>query len=149
MTNRFKELGLIDRVPEELWTEVHDIVLEAAIKTTPKKKKCKKEKRMSEEALQIAEERKEVKSKGERERYTQRNEQFQRIVRRDKKPFLNEQCQEIEENSRLGKTRDLIKKIGDIKGIFHAKMDTKKDRNSKNLTEAKRLRRIDKNIQKN
>ena len=96
---------------------------------------------MSYEALQIAVKRREVKGKGERERYTQLNAEFQRIARRDKKPFLNEQCQEIEENSRLGKTRDLIKKIGDIKGIFHARMGTIKDRNSKNLTEAEEIKK--------
>ena len=96
---------------------------------------------MSYEALQIADKRREVKGKGERERYTQLNAEFQRIARRDKKPFLNEQCQEIEENSRLGKTRDLIKKIGDIKGIFHARMGTIKDRNSKNLTEAEEIKK--------
>ena len=96
---------------------------------------------VSEEALQIADKRREVKGKGERERYTQLNAEFQRIARRDKKPFLNEQCQEIEENSRLGKTRDLIKKIGDIKGIFHARMGTIKDRNSKNLTEAEEIKK--------
>ena len=96
VTNRFKGLNLIDRMPEELWMEVYNIVQEAVTKTMPKKKKCKKAKWWSEEALQIAEERKEVKSKGERERYTQRNEQFQRIVRRDKKTFLNEQYKEIE-----------------------------------------------------
>ena len=96
---------------------------------------------MSYEALQIADKRREVKGKGERERYTQLNAEFQRIARRDKKPFINEQCQEIEENSRLGKTRDLIKKIGDIKGIFHARMGTIKDRNSKNLTEAEEIKK--------
>ena len=104
---------------------------------------------MSYEALQIAEKRREVKGKGERERYIYLNAEFQRIERRDKKAFLSEQCKEIEENNRMGQTRDLFKKIGDIKGIFHAKMDTKKDRNSKNITEANRLRRIDKNIHKN
>ena len=91
-------------------------------KTIPKKKKCKKAKWLSEEALQIAEERREAKSKGERERYTQLNAEFQRKARRDKKPFLNEHCKEIEENNRMGKTEDLLKKIGDIKGTFHARM---------------------------
>ena len=107
--NRFKELDLIDRVPEELWTEVHDTVQEAVIKTIPKKKKCKKAKWLSEEALQIAEKRREAKCKGERERYTHLNAEFQRIARRDKKAFLSDQCKEI--NSRIGKTRDLFKKI--------------------------------------
>ena len=104
--NRFKELDLIDTVPDELWTEVHDIVQEAVIKTIPKKKKCKKTKWLSQEALQIAEKRREVKGKGEKERYTHLNAEFQRIARRDKKPFLSDQCREIEENNRMGKTRD-------------------------------------------
>ncbi|KAF7251811.1 Craniofacial development protein 2 [Varanus komodoensis] len=104
------------RVPEELWTEVHNIVQEVATKTIPKKKKCKKAKWLSEEAFQIAEERREAKDKGERERYTQMNAEFQRIARRDKNAFLNEQCKEIEENNRIGRTRDLFKKIGDMKG---------------------------------
>ena len=113
-------------------------------KTIPQKKKCKKAKWLSEEALQIAEKRREVKGNGERERYAQLNAEFQRIARRDKKAILSEQCKEIEENNRMGKTRDL-KKIGDTKGIFHAKMGTNKDRNSKDLTEAERLRRGGKN----
>ena len=116
--NRFKRLDLVDRVPEELWMEVHDTVQEAVIKTIPKKKKCKKAKWLSEEALYIAEERREVKGKGKRERYTQLNVELQRIARRDKKAFLNEQCKETEENNRTGKTRDLSKKTGDIKGTF-------------------------------
>ena len=95
--NRFKGLDLIDRVPEELWTEVRDIVQEAVIKTIPKKKKCKKAKWLSEEALQIPEKRREVKSKGEKERYTYLNAEFQRIARRDKKTFLSEQCKEMKE----------------------------------------------------
>ena len=105
--NRFKGLHLIDRVSDELWMEVHDIVQEAVIKTIPKKKKCKKAKCLSEEALQIAVKRK-VKSKGEKERYTHLNADFQRIARRDKKAFLSDQCKEIEENNRMGKTRDLF-----------------------------------------
>ena len=113
--NRFKELDLIDGVPEELWMEVHDIVQEAVIKTFPKKKKCKKAKWLSEEALQIAEKSREAKGKGEKERYTHLNAEFQRIPRRDKKAFLSDQCKEIEENSRMGKTRDLFKKIRDTK----------------------------------
>ena len=124
-----------DRVPEELWVEVSDIVQEAVIGTIPRKKKCKKAKWSSEEALQIAVKRREVKGKGERERYTHLNAEFQRRARRDKKA-LSEQCKEIEENNRMGKTRDLFKKIGDIKGTFHARMGTVKDRNGKDLTEA-------------
>ena len=108
---RFKGLDLMDRVPEELWTKGHNIVQEAMTKTIPKKKKCKKAKWLSEEALQIAEERREVKVKGERKRYTQLNAEFQRITRRDKKVFLREQCKEVEENNRMEKTRDLVKKI--------------------------------------
>ena len=107
MRNRFKGLDLIDRVPEELWKNVHDIVQEAGIKTIPKKKKCKKAKWLSEEALQIAVKRKEAKSKGEKERYAHMNAEFQRIARRDKKAFLSDQCKEIEENNRMGKTRSL------------------------------------------
>ena len=113
-----------------------DIVQEAVIKTIPKKKKCKKAKWFSEEALQIAEKRKDVKSKGEKERYTHLNAEFQRIARRDKKAFLNDHCKEIEENNRVGKTRDLFKKIRYIKGSFHAKMGTVKDRSCMDLTEA-------------
>ena len=109
--NRFKGLDLIDRVPEELWTEVRDVVQEAVIKTIPKKKKCKKAKWLSEEALQIAVKRREDKGKGEKERYTHLNAEFQRIARRGKKAFLRDQCKEIEENNRMGKTRDLFKKI--------------------------------------
>ena len=105
MRNRFKGLDLIDRVPVELWTEVHDIVQEEVIKTIPKKKKCKKAKWLSEEALQIAEKRKDLKGKGEKERYTHLNAEFQRIARRDKKDFLSNQCKEIEENNRMGKTK--------------------------------------------
>ena len=134
--NRFKGLDLIDRVPDELWTEVHDIVQEAVIKTIPKKKKCKKPKWLPEEALQIAVERRKVKSKGEKERYTHLNAEFQRIARRDKKAFLGGQCKETEGNNRMGKTRDLFKKIRDTKGTFHAKMVSIKDRNSRDLTEA-------------
>ena len=109
--NRFKGLDLIDRVPDELWMEDCDIVQETGIKTIPKKKKCKKAKCLSEEALQIAVKRREVKSKGEKERYKHLNAAFQRIARRDKKAFLSNQCKEIEENNRMGKTRDLFKKF--------------------------------------
>ena len=114
--NRFKGLDLIDRVPDELWTEVHDIVQETGIKTIPKKKNCKKAKWMFEEALQTAEKRKDTKGNGEKERYTHLNAEFQRIARRDKKAFLSDQCTEIEENNRMGNTRDLFKKIRDYQG---------------------------------
>ena len=120
--NRFKGLDLIDRVLDEIWTEVPDIVQETGIKTIPTEKKCKQAKWLSEEALQIAEKRREVKSKGKKERYTHLNAEFQRIARRDKKAFLSDQCKEIEANNRMGKTRDLFKKIRDTKGIFHAQM---------------------------
>ena len=135
VTNRFKGLDLIDRVPDELWMEVCDIVQETGIKTFPKKKKCKKAKRLSGEALQIAVKRKDVKSKGGKERYKHLNEEFQRIARRNKKAFLSNQCKEIEEKNRMGKTRDLVKKIRDTKGTFHAKMGSIKDRNGRDLTE--------------
>ena len=131
--NRFNGLDLIDRVTDELWTEVRDIVQETGIKTIPKKKKCKKAKWLSEEALQIGEKRREVKSKGEKERSTHLNAEFQRIARRDKKAFLSDQCKEIEENNRMGKTRDLFKKIRDTKGIFYEKLGTIKDRNGMDL----------------
>ena len=118
--NRFKELDLIDRVHDELWTEVHDIVQETGIKTIPMEKKGKKAKWLSEEALQISVKRREAKSKGEKERYTHLNAEFQRIARRDKKAFLSDQCKEIEENNRTGKTRELFKKIRDAKGTSEA-----------------------------
>ena len=121
---------------EELWTEVHDVIQEAEIETIPKKKKCKKAKWLSEEALQIAVKRREAKGKGEKERHTHLNAKFQRIARKDKKTFLSNQCKEIEENNRMGKTRDLFKKVRDTKGTFHAKMGTIKDRNGTDLTEA-------------
>ena len=111
--NRFKGLDLIDRVPDELWMEVHDIVQETGIKTIPKKKKCKKAKWLSDKALQIAEKRRDAKGKGEEERHTHLNAEFQRIARRDKKAFLGDQCKEIEENNRMRKTRDIFKKIRD------------------------------------
>ena len=114
MRNRFKGPDLIDRVPDELWMEVRDIVQETGSKTIPKKKKCKKGNWLSEEALQIAVKRREVKSKGEKERYKHLNVEFQRIARRDKKAFFHDQCKEIEEN-RIGKTRDLSKNIRDTK----------------------------------
>ena len=136
MTNRFKGLDLVDRVPEELWMEVCDIVQEAVIKAIPKKNRCKKAKWLSEEALQIAEKRREVKVKGEKGRYTHLNAEFQRIAARDNKAFLSDQCKEIEEDNRMGKTRVLFKKIRETKGTFHAKMGTIKDRNDMDLTEA-------------
>ena len=120
--NRFKGLDLIGSVPDELWPEVRDTVQETGIKTIPKEKKCKKAKWLSEEALQIAVNRTEVKIKREKEGYTHLNAEFQRIARRDKKAFLSDQCKEIEENNRIGRTRDLFKKIRDTKGTFHAKM---------------------------
>ena len=122
-------------MPEELWTEVRNIVQEAMIKIIPKKKKYRKEKWLSEEALQIAMKWREAKGKEEKERYTHLNAELQRKARRDKKAFLSDQCKEIEENNRVGKTRDLLKKIRDTKGTFHAKMGTPKDRNGMGLTE--------------
>ena len=128
-------------MPDELWNEVRDIVQETGIKTIPMEKKCKKAKWLSGEALQIAMKRREVKSKGEKERYKHSNAEFQRIARRDKKAFLSDQCKEIEENNRMGKTRDLFKKIRDTKGTFHAKMGTIKDRNGMDLTEAEDIKK--------
>ena len=133
--NRFKGLDLIDRVPDELWMEVREIVQETGIKTIPMEKKCKKAKWLSGEALQIAVKRREAKSKGEKERYKHLNAEFQRIARRDKKVFLSGQCKAIEENNRIGKTRDLFKKIRDTKGTFHENMGLIKDRNGMDLTE--------------
>ena len=141
VTNRFKGLDLTDRVPDELWTEVHDIVQETGSKAIPKKKKCKKAKWLPEEALAIAVKRREAKSIGEKERYTHLNAQFQRIARRDKKAFLSDQCKEIEENNRMGKMRDLFRKIQDTKGTFYAKMGTIKDRNGMDLTEAEDIKK--------
>ena len=141
LISRFKGLDLVDRVPEELLTEVHDTVQEAGVKTIPKKNKCRKAKWLSEEALQIAEKRTDAKSKGGKERYKHLNAMFQRIVRKDKKAFLRDQCKEIEENHRMGKTSELFKKIRDTKGTFHAKMDTVKDRNGMDLTEAEDIKK--------
>ena len=145
--NRFKGLDLIDRVPDELWTEVRDIVQETGIKTIHREKKCKKAKWLSGEALQIAVKRREAKSKGEKERYKHLNAEFQRIARRDNKTFLSNQCKEIEENSRMGKTTDLFKKIRDNKGTFHAKMGSIKDRNGLDLTEAEDIKKLFKKCQ--
>ena len=121
--------------------EVHDIVHKTEIKTKPKKKKCKKAKWLSEEALQIAVKRREVKSKGEKERRTHLNADFQVIARRDKKAFLSDQCKETEQNNGMGKTRDLFRKIKDTKGTFHVKMSTIKDRNGMDLTEAEDIKK--------
>ena len=139
--NRFKGLDLIDRVLDELWMEVHDTIQGTGIKTIPEKKKYKKAKWLSEEALQIAVKRREVKSKGEKERYAHFNAEIQRIARRDKKTFLSDQCKEIEEKTRMGKTRELFKKIRDTKGTFHAKMGSIKDRNGMDLTEAEDIKK--------
>ena len=132
--NRFKGLDLIDRVPDELWNEVRDIVQETGIKTIPMEKKCKKAKWLSGEALQIAVKR-EVKSRGAKERYKHLNAEFQRIARRDKKASFSNQCKEIEENNRMGKTGELFKNIRDTKGTFHAKMGSMKDRNGTHFVE--------------
>ena len=128
-------------MPDELWNEVRDIVQETGIKTIPMEKKCKTEKWLSGEALQIAVKRREVKSKGEKERYKHLNAEFQRIARRHKKGFFRDQCKEIEEKNTMGKTRDLFKKIRDTKGIFHAKMGPIKDRNGMDLTEAEDIKK--------
>ena len=141
MTNRFKGLDLIGTVSEELWMEVRDVVQEAVIKTISNKKKCKKAKCLPEEALQIAEKRKEVKGKGEKGSYIHLNAEFQRIARRHKKAFLSYQCKEIEENNRMGKTRDLFKKIRETKGIFHAKMGTIKDRHGMDPIEVDNIKK--------
>ena len=128
-------------MPEVLWMEVHDVVQEAGIKTIPKEKKCKKSKGLSEEALQIAEKRRDAKGKEEKERYTYLNAEFQRIARRGRKALLSDQSKEIEENNRMGKTRDLFKKIRDTKGIFHAKMGSVKERRGMDLTEAEDIKK--------
>ena len=128
-------------MPDELWMEVCDIVQETGIKTIPMEKKCKKAKWLSGEALQIPVKRRGVKSKGEKERDKHLNAEFQRIARRDKKAFFSDQCKEIKENNRMGKTRDLFKKIRDTKGIFHAKMGSMKVRNGMDLTEAEDIKK--------
>ena len=128
-------------MPEELWTEICNTVQETEIKTIPQKNKCKKAKWLSGEALQIAEKRREAKGKGEKERYKHLNAEFQRIARRDKKAFLSKQCKDIEENNRMGKTRDLFKKIRDTKGTFHSKMGSIKDRNGRDLREAEDIKK--------
>ena len=148
MTNRFKGLNMLDR-SNGLWTEVRDIVQEAVIKPIPKKKKWKKANLLSEEGLQISVKRREAKGKGEKERYIHLNADFQKIARRDKKAFLSVQCKEIEGNNRMGKTRDLFKKIRDTKETFHAKMGTNKGQKWHGPKRSKRLRRCVKNTQKN
>ena len=134
---------------DELWREVRDIVQETGIKIISMEKKCKKAKWLFKEALQIAVKRREAKSKGEKERYSHLNAEFQRIARRDKKAFFSDQCKEIEEKNRMGKTRDLCKKIRDTKGTFHAKMGLIKDRNGMDLTEAEDIKvaRIHRTVQ--
>ena len=127
-------------IPEDIWTEVCNTVQEAVIKTIPKKKKCKKAKWLSEEVLQTAEKRREGKSKEEKERYTHLNAEFPRTARRDKKAFLSKQCKETQKNNKMEKTRDLVKKIRDTKGTFRAKMDSIKDRNRMDLTEAEDIK---------
>ena len=138
VTNRFKGLDLINRVPEELWTEVCDIIQEAGIKIIPKKKKCKKARWLLEEVLQIAEKRREVKGKGKKERYTRLNTEFRGRSRTDKKTCFS---REIEENKRMGKTRDFFKNIRDTKGTFQAKVVIIKDRNGMNLIEAEDIKK--------
>ena len=141
MTNRFKVLDLVDRMPEELWTEFCNIVTQEAVtKTILKRKNCNKAKWLSEEDLQIVEKSQEKQKAKEKGRYTQPNAEFQRIARRDKKA-LTEQCKETEENNRMGKTRDVFKNIGDKKETFHAKMGTIKDRNGKDLIEAEEIKK--------
>ena len=128
-------------MPDELWNEVHDIVQETGIKTIPMENKCKQAKWLSEEALQTGVKRREVKSKGEKERYKHLNAEFQRIARREKKVFFSYQCKDIEENNRIGKTRNLFKKIRDTKGTFYAKMGSIKDRNGMDLTEKEDIKK--------
>ena len=125
---------------DELWTEVRDIIQKTGIKTIPKKKKCKTAKWLSEDSCKIAVERRKAEGKGEKESYPNLNAEFQRRARRDKKAFLRDQCKDNEENNRMGKTRDLFKKIRDTKGTFHAKMGSIKDRNGMDLTEAEDIK---------
>ena len=132
--NRFKGWDLVDRVSEELWMQVPNTVQEVVIKTIPKKEKCKKAKWLSEEALQMVEKWRKKKSKGERERYTQLNVEFQRMARGDKKAFLSKQCKETEEN-RMGEDRDLFKKLGRYQGNISCKYEHNKGQKQKNLTE--------------
>ena len=141
MTNRFKGLDLIDRVPDELWTEVHDIVQETGIKTIPMEKKCKKSKMAVWGGLTNSCEKKRSKKQRRKGKIYPLNTEFQRIARRDNKAFFSNQYKEIEENNRMGKTRDLFKKIRDTKGTFHAKMGSIKDRNGMDLTEAEDIKK--------
>ena len=141
MRNRFKGLDLIDRVPNELWTEVCDIVQETGIKTILKKKKCRKAKWLSEEALKIAMKRREAKKQRRKGKIYPFECTVPKNSRRDKEAFLSDQCKETEENNRMGKTRDLLKKIRDTKGTFHAKMGSIKDRNGMDLTEAEDIKK--------
>ena len=141
MTNRLKELELIECLKNYGQRFIYNIVQEVMTKTIPKERECKKAKWLSEEALQIAEKRREVKGKGEKKRYTHLNAEFKRRARRDMKAFLSDQCKEIEENNRMGKTRYLFKKIRDTKGAFHAKMSSIKDRNGMDLTEAEDIKK--------
>ena len=140
MPDRLEGLDLLDRMTGKLWRQVCDIVHKAGLKTILKENKFKKAEWLSEEALQISVNRREVKGKGEKERYTHLNAEFQRIARRDKKAFLSDQCKEIEENNRMGKTKHLFKKIRDTKGTFHAKMGSIKDRNGVDLTKAEDIK---------
>ena len=128
-------------MPDELWTDVHDIVQETGIKMIPMGKKCNKAKWLSGEALQIAVKRREAKSKAEEEKYSHLDAEFQRVARRDKKGFFSDQCKEIEEKNRMGKTRDLFKKIRDTKGIFPAKMGSVKDISGRDLKEAEDIKK--------
>ena len=139
--NRFKGLDLIDRVPDELWMEVHDIVQETGIKTIPYKNKCKKQNGCLRRPYKNSCEKKRSEKQRRKKRYTHVNAEFQRISRRDQKAFLGDQCKEIEENNRMGKTRDLFQKIRDTKGTFHSKIGSIKDRNSMDLTEAKDVKK--------
>ena len=141
IANRLKGPDLDNSVPEELWTHVHNVVKEIVNKTIPKKKKSKKSKWPSEEALRIAEEQREAKSKGEREKYIQLNVEFQRIARRDKKAFFSKQCLIIEENNKRGKTRDFFRKIGHVKGAFCPKLGTVKDKNDRDIGDADEIKK--------
>ena len=141
VTNKFNQLDLVDRVPENYGWRFVTLYRRQGSRPSPREKKIQKAKWLSEEALQIAVKRREVKGKGEKKRYTHLNEEFKRIERRDKKTFLSDQCKEIEEYNRMGKTRDLFKKIRDTKGTFHAKMGSIKDRNGMDLTEAEDIKK--------
>ena len=141
LTNRFKGLDLLDQVPEEIWMENHDIYTGGSDQDHPQVKESKKAKWLSEEALQTTEKRRDTKGKGEKEKYTYMNAEFQRIAKRYKKTFISDQCKEIEEKNRMGKTRDLFKKVRDTKGTFPAKMGIIKDRNVIDLTEAEDIKK--------